>query len=149
MSRFISRQLADVNVLLALLWPLHVHHAAAQAWFAAQGHRGWATNSITQLGVLRLLTNPAITKDAVHASGALAALTDATQHPGHEFWPLDQPPTTTLPSSTTALTGHSQWTDALLLRHAVERNGKLVTFDGGLSAIAGKESAAHLLVLRD
>ena len=60
MSAETNQQLADVNVLLALLWPRHVHHAAAQAWFATQGHRSWATNNITQLGAIRLLTLPRI-----------------------------------------------------------------------------------------
>jgi predicted nucleic acid-binding protein len=27
--------LLDVNVLLALAWPNHVHHAASRTWFAS------------------------------------------------------------------------------------------------------------------
>jgi toxin-antitoxin system PIN domain toxin len=143
-----SRQLADVNVLLALLWPRHVHHAAAQAWFAAQGHRSWATNSIVQLGVLRLLTNPSITRGAVNASTAIEVVADATRHPNHEFWPLDRPVTAMLSGSAGDPAGHRQWTDLLLLRQAAERRGKLVTFDAALAALADKESRAHLLVLQ-
>lgn len=140
-------QLADLNVLLALLWPRHTHHEAAQAWFAAQGHRSWATNGITQLGAVRLLTNPAVTRGAVSASTALAALDEATRHPNHRFWALDRPVTSMPTGAAASLTGHRQWTDLRLLRQATEWRGKLVTFDGPLSALADKESRAHLLVL--
>jgi toxin-antitoxin system PIN domain toxin len=142
-----SRQLADVNVLLALLWPRHVHHEAAQAWFAAQGHRSWATNSIVQLGVLRLLTNPSVTRGAVNASTAIETVAEATRHPNHEFWPLDRPVGAMLTGAANSVTGYRQWTDLLLLRQAAERKGKLVTFDDALTALADKESRAHLLVL--
>jgi len=54
------RHLVDVDVFLALVWPRHESHAAAHAWFAKSGRRAWATNALTQLGVLRLLTNPVI-----------------------------------------------------------------------------------------
>ena len=33
--------LLDTNVLLALAWPNHQHHAQAHAWFAAHG---WAAH---------------------------------------------------------------------------------------------------------
>ena len=148
MSGSEDRQLADVNVLFALLWTRHAHHGASQAWFAAQGHRGWATNVITQLGVLRLLTNPNVNRGAVSASTAVAALAEAMGHPNHQFWPLDRPVPSILTGATTAVTGSRQWTDLVLLRHAVERKGILVTFDGGLSALTNKESRTHLLLLR-
>lgn len=41
--------LLDVDVLLALLWPEHEFHDAAQRWFASTGSGHWATTAITQL----------------------------------------------------------------------------------------------------
>ena len=35
--------LLDVNVLMALAWPNHVHHAPARSWFNARRKSGWAT----------------------------------------------------------------------------------------------------------
>ena len=35
--------LLDINVLLALLDPLHVSHQKAHPWFARKGKKGWAT----------------------------------------------------------------------------------------------------------
>ena len=143
-----TRYLADVNVLLALVWPRHTGHAAAQAWFAKSGHRAWATDPLTQLGVLRLLTNPAVTHGAVSARTALELLAEATAHPGHEFWSLDYDPATALNPLISDLTGPQQWTDALLLAHAAERNGVLVTFDAGIGKLASGKLGGHLLVLK-
>jgi hypothetical protein len=142
------RQLPDVNVLLALLWPRLESHAAAHAWFAQSGSRGWATNPLTQLGTLRLLTNPAITHGALTSSAALHILAQLTSHKGHEFWPLDGDFSAVLASFAAKLKGHQQWTDAALLWHARRRGGVLVTFDAGMKQLATGECANHLRVLR-
>ncbi len=44
--------LLDVNVLLALVSPDHVHAGRAHAWF--EGVTAWATTPITEAGPLRL-----------------------------------------------------------------------------------------------
>jgi len=49
--------LPDVNVWLAYAAEAHVHHAAAIRWFDDLGPREAAFCRITQMGVLRLLTN--------------------------------------------------------------------------------------------
>lgn len=51
--------LLDTNVLLALAWPNHQHHGTAQRWFKREAPRGWATCALTQLGFVRLSSNPA------------------------------------------------------------------------------------------
>lgn len=143
-----NRHLPDVNVLLALVWPRHEGHAAAHAWFAKSGQQGWATNPLTQLGVLRLLTNPAVTQGAVSAETALEVLSEATSHQGHAFWPLDREVAASLKLIASRITGHRQWTDALLLRHAMERHGVLVTFDSGVKELTAGESRGHILLLK-
>jgi predicted nucleic acid-binding protein len=35
--------LLDVNLLLALSDPIHVHHEAAHHWFGQTGRQAWAT----------------------------------------------------------------------------------------------------------
>jgi toxin-antitoxin system PIN domain toxin len=143
-----NRHLPDVNVLLALLWPRHESHAAAHTWFARSGQQAWATNPVTQLGVLRLLTNPAITQGAVSAAGALRALGGATSHAGHEFWPLDLETPAGLRLISARVKGHQQWTDALLLWQAVKRDGVFVTFDSGVKELAAGDWKSHLLFLK-
>jgi uncharacterized protein len=51
--------LLDVNVLVALFDPDHVHHEAAHGWFAANRAAGWATCPLTENGLIRVLSNPA------------------------------------------------------------------------------------------
>jgi hypothetical protein len=144
-----NRHLPDVNVLLALLWPRHECHAAAHAWFAKSGQHAWATNVLTQLGVVRLLTNPTLTKGAVSAVAALGVLSEATTHAGHEFWSLDHEIPTGLTPLAAKIRGHQQWTDALLLWQAMQRDGVLVTFDSGIKELATGELSGHLWLLKN
>jgi len=143
-----NRLLPDVNVLFSLLWPRHEFYSAAQSWFADLGSTTWSSNALTQLGALRLLTNPALTQGTVSAAYALTVLTELTGHKGHEFWPLDQGSLFRLESFAGRIRGHGQWTDALLLAHAIERHGVLVTFDAGVKELAPGELGNHLLLLK-
>jgi hypothetical protein len=140
--------LLDVNVLLALVWPRHESHDAAHTWFTKSGHKAWATSPLTQLGVLRLLTNPAITQGAVNAAAALEAVDAATRHEGHEFWPLDRNMTIGLKELAARLQGHRQWTDAVLLWQAAEHGGVLATFDSGVKALASRDAGSRVLILK-
>jgi hypothetical protein len=63
------------------------------------------------------------------AAAALDA--KATGHAEHEFWPLGREIPAGLLAMASRLTGHRQWTNVVLLRHALERGGVLVTFDSG------------------
>ncbi|MGB7591277.1 MAG: TA system VapC family ribonuclease toxin [Terriglobia bacterium] len=143
-----KRHLLDVNVLLALVWPRHKSHAAAHAWFDKSGQQAWATNVLTQLGVLRLLTNPAVTQGAVTAVTAWDVLREATRHPGHEFWPLDRGTPAGIDLMAARIRGHQQWTDALLLWQAMEQGGVFVTFDSAVKELAAGKLQSHLLLLK-
>ena len=54
-------RLLDANVLLALAWPQHAHHALAVDWFRRSAARHWATCALTQLAFIRISANPRIT----------------------------------------------------------------------------------------
>jgi len=73
--------LLDPNVLIALLVDDHVHHAAAENWFAGLG-ANFATCPVTQGSLLRLLI-----REGQPAATARAILAGTTAHPQHEFWP--------------------------------------------------------------
>ena len=49
--------LPDVNIWIALAAEGHVHHVPARDWFTAQPDSSVAFCRITQMGLLRLLTN--------------------------------------------------------------------------------------------
>ena len=141
-----SRYLLDVNVLLALVRPGHQGYEAAHVWLDRSWRHGWATNPLTELGVLRLLTNPAVTQGVVSAATALAVVAEFTRTEGHEFWPLDREIAVCLRPISTTLRGHRQWTDAMLLWQAKERGGILVSFDAGIKALAGRDSDRVLIL---
>lgn len=126
--------LLDVNVLIALAWPTHVHHALAHRWFARNFRRGWATCPLTQLGFVRVSSNPAIIPEAVTAREALEVLAAIISRRGHVFWPdaisLADP---ALPAG--QIMGHRQFTDAYLLALAAHHRGRLVTLDSSIPAM--------------
>jgi toxin-antitoxin system PIN domain toxin len=49
--------LPDVNVMLALASRRHVHHAPAVGWLDTTGEGETSSCRVTQMGLLRLLTN--------------------------------------------------------------------------------------------
>lgn len=123
--------LLDTNVLLALAWPNHQHHAHAHAWFAARAKYGWATCAFTQLGFIRLSSNPAYTADAVSPQEAASLLGRWTRLRTHRFW--DSPPADDRTIYTHAI-GHQQVNDAWLVEVARRNSGCLVTLDPRLAA---------------
>lgn len=52
-----TSMLPDVNVWLALSYDLHPHHEVTKRWFATVGRDSLFFCRVTQLGLLRLLTN--------------------------------------------------------------------------------------------
>ena len=129
--------LLDANVLIALLVDDHVHHAAAEDWFAASSDR-FATCPITQGSLVRLLI-----REGQSADTARSVLSAATASARHEFWP-DDVGYTEVP--TRGIIGHRQVTDAYLAQLARARNSRLVTFDQALAKL--HDDVAELVVSR-
>jgi toxin-antitoxin system PIN domain toxin len=142
----LSVALLDVNALIALLWPAHAQHGAALGWFQRRGRLGWATCPHTEIGFVRIASNPAFSRDAVSPGEAAALLRANTSLSRHVFWPEEDPPSGGLAAFGPALQGHQQVTDAYLLLLAAKKEGRLATFDRGLSSFVGPDlaSAAHL-----
>ncbi len=139
--------LLDAEVLLALLWPRHEGHRAAHAWFAETGKSGWASNTLTQLGALRLLTHPAISKGAVSPPDAVRILDAMMAHPAHEFWPLEEMPLKVWGDVLSRIQGRRDWVDARLLFEAERRDGGVATFDEGLKKLAGERLGSRVVLL--
>lgn len=139
--------LPDVNVLVALAWPNHVHHDAAWAWFHADRDEGWATCLLTEAGFVRVSCNRSAVGHSVTPLDAIGVLHALTRLGSHRFWPLDRP-ISTLPDSVSArLQGYRQVTDAVLLAAAIQRGGQLTTLDGGLQGLVPTRHQASLRVL--
>lgn len=134
--------LLDTNVLLALAWPSHQHHAEAHTWFAAHSKKGWATCAFTQLGFVRLSSNAAYTPDAVAPQDAAALLRQWTRLKGHRFWPSSSADD---PAIYTRAIGHQQVNDAWLVQVARANSGRLVTLDTRLPVHASESGQVEVI----
>lgn len=133
-----KRRLLDVNVLVALAWPNHVHHGAAQRWFAAE-RPAWASTPFTQCGFVRVSANPRFVATAVSAPDAIAMLVTMTQTGDHEFFADSVQAVLGGAGVGRKLTGHQQVTDAHLLAVATAHGGALATFDRAVRVLAGAD----------
>lgn len=133
-----TRYLLDVNVLIALIDPIHITHDQAHAWFATLGAKAWATCPITQNGVLRIVGNPRYPGSPGSPAAVATVLSAFLSHPGHEFWPNDISLFDKEWVDASSLLNASQVTDSYLLALAVKHGGKLATFDRQLVTNAVK-----------
>lgn len=140
--------LLDVNVLVALFDPAHIHHDTAHDWFGAGREEGWATCPLTENGFVRVLSNPAYPGRRTTVADAAGRLTRLTQGGGHVFWADEISLLDDSVIDRGRLSGHRQITDAYLLALAVSNDGRVVTFDRGLplGAVRGAEPE-HVVVL--
>ena len=132
-------KLADANVWLALAYSGHVHHASARTWFDAQANDSCAFCRITQLALLRHLTNAKIMGPFVQSQQqAWAAYDSLNSDPRATFLPepsiLESEFRNLSQSSSPA---HQQWTDAYLAAFAKLNSAVLVTFDRGFGSFVG------------
>jgi toxin-antitoxin system PIN domain toxin len=137
--------LLDVNVLLALAWPNHQFHRAATGRLA-QSKQRWATCAITQLGFIRLSSNPAavgVPKSPWEAASLLALL---TQDSRHVYWDsLPSPAAQVFMQGFERILGSKQVTDSYLLTLAVRNHARLLTFDSRLAAFVQAEVFVEVL----
>jgi toxin-antitoxin system PIN domain toxin len=139
--------LLDVNVLVALFDPDHVHHDAAHTWFATARSHGWATCPLTENGLVRVLSNPAYSPSPELPGGVLERLTVFRQSGGHAFWAADLwlgEPRLLAPGASLS---HRNVTDVYLLALAVRRDARLATFDRGIPLAAVEGASPRHLVL--
>ena len=140
--------LLDVNMLIALAWPSHVHHEVALDWFTKNVSTGWASCPLTQCAFVRISSNPKIIPEAVTPREALALLGEIVSQPTHTFW-QDDIEVLDEHVPTSFLVGHRQVTDAYLLGLAIQNNGRLVTLDNGISSLLPTRSphrdALHII----
>jgi hypothetical protein len=141
------RFLLDINVLIALIDSTHIQHDRAHAWFAATGHKAWATCPLTENGVLRIVGHPRYPNSAGSPAAAAALLSEFRKLPGHLFWPDDVSLLEKEKVNADRLLDSSQVTDSYLLLLAGARAGQLATLDQRIvtSAVIGGDKALHLI----
>jgi toxin-antitoxin system PIN domain toxin len=141
------RTLFDVNVLIALFEPEHIHHEPAQRWWEGKQADGWASCPLTQNGFVRILSQATYPQPAP-ASELVARLGEAVADTDHEFWPDDVSLTDETLFVRERFLGPKRLTDIYLLALAVRHDGRLATFDRriSLAAVRGAEPR-HLVVI--
>lgn len=137
--------LLDVNVLIALSDPTHVHYARTRSWFDAAEREAWATCPLTENAFVRILGHPTYPDFAGSPEDARDILEVFTRAPGHQFWAddlslIDHQLFPRLPSS-------RHLTDCYLLALAVKRGGQLATLDQRIDAtlVAGGPQALFVI----
>jgi toxin-antitoxin system PIN domain toxin len=139
--------LLDVNVLIALIDPVHVGHGAAHAWFARDGQHAWATCPTTENGVIRIVGHPNYPNTPGSPADVAAIVAQLRTLPGHTFWPDDISLVGASHVDLTQVLTSGQVTDSYLLALAVAHQGGLATFDRRLStkAVRGGKAALHVI----
>jgi toxin-antitoxin system PIN domain toxin len=140
--------LLDVNVLIALFDPDHVHHDLAHDWFADHHTGGWATCPVTENGFVRVLANPAYGTPVARPTELVARLRRFCSSAHHAFWPDSVSLGDPRIFEPSYIRGHRQLTDVYLLGLATAMGGCLTTFDRTipLGAVVGATRAAIQMV---
>lgn len=126
--------LCDVNVLLALVTDRHAAHAAAVHWLDNVPAGGATICRIAQMGLLRLLNNPAVMREDVLDTDACWALWHRLLEDERlRFAPTEPPGLDTAFERFTSGRAFTPklWTDAYLAAYAQASGVVLVTFDQG------------------
>ena len=134
------RSLLDVNLLIALLQPDHVHHATAHRWWRKNRSAGWASCPLTQNGFVRIVSQPRYS-NPMSTAAALALFAEQTIETDHAFWPDDVSLLDSDRFDLGRVVGPRQLTDIYLLALALKHGGRLATFDRAIpvAAVRGAE----------
>lgn len=122
--------LVDVGVWLAAIWGRHVHHDVAKRWFDEQSD-DLLLCRVTQMSLLRLITNPAIMgQDVITRSDAWRVI--------DQFWSDERVLWAEEPSHLEAVfraisarndNSHKLWADDYLAAFAQASGAALATLD--------------------
>jgi toxin-antitoxin system PIN domain toxin len=139
-------RLLDVNFLVALGWPTHVHHVRASDWFLSHRREGWATCPVTESGFVRVSSNHRVISDARTPGEAAHLLEGLRAVGGHVFWTDAVSVADHADLIADGVHGSSAVTDAHLLLLARNYDGEVATFDRGLVSLANRLGARAALV---
>jgi toxin-antitoxin system PIN domain toxin len=137
--------LLDINLLLALTDPMHIHHELSHQWFAKKSHKGWATCPLTENGFVCIASHPKYPNRPGDVRAVCSILDQICKSPGHHFWTEDLSILDILEPGT--IITHAQITDVYLLGLAFFKKGKLATLDQRIpaNAVRGGRQALELL----
>lgn len=141
------RALLDVNVVIALLDPEHLHHEAANDWFERIAD-GWASCPLTQNGAIRIMAGRGYAGGAGRTSELASYVADLCDRDDHEFWSDDISLVDRRHVDRDRLGGPASLTDTYLLALARAHGGRLATFDRSVAVAAVADGRKYLEILR-
>lgn len=135
-----GNSLVDANVWLALAVDAHRHHAPALNWFAVQADGSCAFCRLTQLALLRHLTNGKIMGPANVQTQEQAWRVYESLARDPRIVYMDEPPGLTAGFKSLTQTpqpAQKRWSDAFLAAFAKCLGLELVTFDADFTSFTG------------
>jgi uncharacterized protein len=126
--------LPDVGLWLAAVWGRHAHNGIAAPWFDRQTD-DLLLCRVTQMSLLRLLSNPAIMGDDVLPRSGAWRIVDQLRADERVRW-ADEPPQLDAVWRTMSArddTSHKLWTDDYLAAFAQTSQATLATLDRKLA----------------
>lgn len=136
-----SLLLLDVNALLALGW--HEHQAHTAVVERLHENQRWASCNITQLGFIRVSSNPGVFHQPTEPGDAARYLATLTQDPLHLF--IEHTPAPTVMTWPTK-SGYKQTTDIYLIELAEKSKATLLTLDLRLKRAFPKNDVEAIVV---
>jgi uncharacterized protein len=122
--------LLDAGVWLAAIWGRHIHHRAAAHWFDRQSD-DLAFCRVTQMTLLRLLSNPTVMGDDAVERNVAWMIADQLRMDDRVLWADEPPQLEAVWRAVSARedTSHRLWTDDYLAAFAQTSGAVLATLD--------------------
>ena len=142
-----SRFLLDINALLALLDPMHIHHEDAHQWYEKTSPEQLMICTHVANGVMRVASQPRYPNCLGTSGHVRKALKKFVEHMEVESCDKDASLMDDEVLKKPELLTPANITDLYLLAIAVANNAKLATFDKRIqpSAILGGKSAIEII----
>jgi toxin-antitoxin system PIN domain toxin len=122
--------LVDVGVWLAAIWGRHTQHRVARQWFDEQSD-DLILCRVTQMSLLRLISNPAVLKDDAVTRSTAWRIVDQLWSDNRVLWSEEPDQLEAVFRAISARDDHSHklWTDDYLAAFAQASGAALATLD--------------------
>jgi toxin-antitoxin system PIN domain toxin len=141
----LTTYLLDINLLLALADPIHIHHEAAHRWFEDRGDDSWSTCPLTENGFVHVACHPNYPNRPGDTAAVLSILHQLCEAESHQFWADDISILEIVEPE--AIITHAQITEVYLLGLVAHKGGKLATLDRRIpvDVVQGGKDALELI----
>lgn len=139
--------LLDVNIIISIVDPEHIHHDLAFNWFRKNSAKGWATCPITENGFIRIISNNYYKNLKISSSEAIDALQELKDN--YQEWHKFIPDNVSFNDGEifdTSFLKSNNTTDNYLVGLAYKNNIKLLTIDREISTICLKNKRADIIL---